>query len=344
MRKPLTARWAVFFRILFIAYFKERLSLIFSRRSIKIFKRMEMDKIDEKSNDGIEWENYCEKILRLKYSRKSFFTIPHEDRGDHGLEFFTRDGTIFQCYKPNGPCSMEEHKKKIQKKINDDLKKLDQYKNEIIQLLDGTVINEWVLLTPEIRTKDLIKYCNKKAKETIQKNIPYIDNKAFHVKIETDNSFPEEKIRANRIRESEINVEVQPIPKDEMESWKISNANFHQNLHNKCSKISTPPDQLIDEIIERYLVLEDLTDAYRDEFPDLYVEVSRIASDNLTVLKNDSLFSKVLPNDTVSLLLKKNRENLTRITQKISENNLEAFAIGFISKWLAECKMDFAIK
>ena len=57
------------------------------------------------------------------------------------------------------------YKKRIQKKINDDLKKLKENEKEILKLIDDIKINQWVLLTPEFKSKDLISYCNKKKKE-----------------------------------------------------------------------------------------------------------------------------------------------------------------------------------
>ena len=102
-----------------------------------------------------DWEYFCEMMLRHHCGVKNFFIVPDEDSGDLGLEFFSVQGTIFQCYFPEMGIEMKLYKKRIQKKINDDLKKLEENKVKIKALLDEIKINQWVLLTPENKSKDL---------------------------------------------------------------------------------------------------------------------------------------------------------------------------------------------
>lgn len=47
-----------------------------------------------------EWEAFCEKMLRFHYGQANFWSVPDQDSGDFGIEFYTADGTIFQCYYP----------------------------------------------------------------------------------------------------------------------------------------------------------------------------------------------------------------------------------------------------
>jgi hypothetical protein len=47
-----------------------------------------------------EWEAFCEVMLRQHFGAKNFYPVPDQDSGDFGLEFFTVDGTLFQCYYP----------------------------------------------------------------------------------------------------------------------------------------------------------------------------------------------------------------------------------------------------
>ena len=47
-----------------------------------------------------EWESFCARMLRQHYGANNFnfWEVPDEDQGDLDLEFFTIDGTLFQCY------------------------------------------------------------------------------------------------------------------------------------------------------------------------------------------------------------------------------------------------------
>ena len=116
-----------------------------------------------------DWEDFCEVMLRQHFSEKNFYVVPDEDRGDLGLEFYTVDGTLFQCYYPDLDKEMSVYKKGIQAKINSDLKKLKENENEIGKLLDDISIQQWVLLTPKIKSKDLLTYCNKRKKKSLKR-------------------------------------------------------------------------------------------------------------------------------------------------------------------------------
>lgn len=161
-----------------------------------------------------EWEDFCEVMLRQHFGAKNFYPVPDQDGGDLGLEFFTVEGTLFQCYYPEQGIEMNIYKKRIQKKINDDLKKLKENEKDIKKLLDNIVINQWVLLTPENKSKDLITYCNKKKKEVIAKDISYIDIEKFSVKIETAYSYPAGKLYAQGVYDNAIDIPLQQSYRD----------------------------------------------------------------------------------------------------------------------------------
>ena len=84
-------------------------------------------------------------------------------------------------------------------------------------------------------------------------------------------------------------------------------------------------------------------DAYREQFPDLHTEVNSIAQVNLEKIKNENIFIRKEPKDIMILLLKTNREAIEKIEKTISKSNVEVFSSGFISQWLAQCKMDFIL-
>lgn len=123
-----------------------------------------------------EWEKFCARMLRYHYGVNNFWAVPDTDQGDLGLEFFIIDGTLYQCYYPDKNADMAAYKKKVQKKIRDDLQKLKTNEVEIAKMLDGIVdkVRRWVLLIPEMKSKELIKYCNTKKKELLQSPPPRI--------------------------------------------------------------------------------------------------------------------------------------------------------------------------
>jgi len=292
--------------------------------------------------DGNLWEGFCERMLSYEFGWKNFTSVPHADRGDHGIEFFTNCGVIFQCYYPSPSFSMQEHKKNVQKKINDDLKKLSKYELEIEKMLGSTKISLWVLLIPEVRTKELLKYI--KSKEKQLKSLAFSSPNGIKIKIETDNAFPSASLYSRRYIGKEINIPIRDVEQDSTEVWKSDNSDFFDNICRKTKKVTVNDvDRLRSTIIKQYMQIEEMLDGYRDQFPDLYNEVNAIALVNLEEIKNDNLFVKDEPKNILMSLLKKNRETIREIEQSISKANIEVFSSGFIAQWLAECKMDFIL-
>lgn len=276
--------------------------------------------------DGPQWESFCERMLRHEFGWKNFTSVPHNDRGDHGIEFFTTCGVIFQCYYPDPKYSMQEHKKHVQKKINDDLKKLEKYKIEIQKMLGSIKISTWVLLIPNIRTRELLKYCKTKEKNLSQ--LPYADKDGVTVKIESDDSFPKGSLYSRSCLNEEINLPIQEVDSSRTDIWKTGNSEFYSNICKKTTKITDIGlERLRNSLIKQYVQIEDLMDAYRDQFPDLHTEVNSIAQVNLEKIKNENLFIRKEPKDIMISLLKTNREAIEKIEKTISKSNVEVFPV-----------------
>lgn len=292
--------------------------------------------------DGTSWENFCEKMLRKHFTWKCFFTVPHEDRGDHGIEFYTSCGTIFQCYYPDPLYSMREYKSKVQKKINDDLKKLKKYEKGISDMLNGIKIKTWVLVIPHNRSREILKYCARKTREIKSSAPSFIETDDFIVKVETDDTFIEESLYARNFITSEVNLTVNTPNQQEVEAWKVGNSEFFSNVVRKTEKISTKDsDAFRNDLIAKYVQINELLDAYREQYPELYGQLTSIALNNLRILKDDSYFDARPAADVVKDLLKLNREQFEKIA--ISRENVQMLSFGWIAQWIAECQMDFIV-
>lgn len=186
--------------------------------------------------NGDLWDGFCERMLSYEFGWKNFTSVPHDDRGDHGIEFFTNCGVIFQCYYPSPSFSMQEHKKNVQKKINDDLKKLSKYELEIEKMLGSTKISLWVLLIPEVRAKELLKYI--KSKEKQLKSLAFSSPNGIKIKIETDNAFPSASLYSRRYIGKEINIPIRDVEQDSTEVWKSDNSDFFDNICRKTKKVT----------------------------------------------------------------------------------------------------------
>ena len=182
-----------------------------------------------------EWEEFCARMLRYHYGANNFWEVPDEDQGDLGLEFFTIDGTLFQCYYPDKNADMASYKKKVQKKIREDLKKLKTNEGDIEKILDGIVVKvkRWVLLIPEMKSKDLIKYCNTKKKELLKDPPGFIGTNEFQVKIDTSASYPDGELFAKQVHAKTVDIPLMEVTDTEKAVWQERNTQFSSNIERK---------------------------------------------------------------------------------------------------------------
>lgn len=289
-----------------------------------------------------EWENFCEVMLRQHYGAKNFYTVPDQDGGDHGLEFYTADGTIFQCYYPEKGIEMAVYKRRIQKKINDDLKKLKDNEQEILKILDDIKINQWILLTPEFKSKDLLVYCNKKKKETTSKNICYIDNASFKVKIETAASYPAGKLYAQGVYNSSINIPLLTISEDLKNNWLSNHSEFSSNIVRKSTKLmGAQSEDFQSTVVSKYIQIDKFLEQLRDDHPDLHALIEDSARAQLESIKENSLFRSSLDSDFVKTIVDNNKSAFFKHSKFMSDTNVQSLSFGYLSKWIAECYMDF---
>jgi hypothetical protein len=153
---------------------RNSLVAIVARANVDILIKLMLYQTPIGPHDGDSWERLCQVCLKTKYSGQ-YIEVPASP-GDFGLDGFTTMGDAYQCYCPERECSDEDLYESQRDKITKDIKKLRDYKDKIEPLLNGIPIKRWYLLTPKIRTNDLITHCNSKIALVKSWSLPFIDN------------------------------------------------------------------------------------------------------------------------------------------------------------------------
>jgi hypothetical protein len=289
-----------------------------------------------------EWEVFCEIMLRNHYGQPNFWSVPDEDSGDFGIEFYTADGTIFQCYYPDLSVDMKAYKKKIQNKINDDLKKLKEYEKGISQMLGEIKVKQWVLLTQKLKSKDLLTYCNKKKKEVIANSISYVESEDFQVKIETADSFPEGKLFAQNMYLKTIDIPLWEVTDSDKALWKGGNAEFSGNIVRKSEALmGERSDKFQDGVVTKYIQIDKFLDQLREDHPDLHNQIEDSARAQLQSMQDESILEADFDKEFVTRIVDSNKNAFEKYSKYLSDNNKQSLSYGFLSKWIAECYMDF---
>lgn len=68
---------------------------------------------------GIEWENHIQLLLKRHYGT-NYQGVSDEDGGEYGIEGFSLDSCVYQCYAAKEPVTTEELYKNQSNKITRD--------------------------------------------------------------------------------------------------------------------------------------------------------------------------------------------------------------------------------
>lgn len=289
-----------------------------------------------------EWQKFCEVMLRQHYGQQYFWPVPDTDRGDCGIEFFTTCGKLYQCYCPENNINIAEYKKRVQSKITKDLKKLKTYELMIGKMLDSIKINQWILLTPENKSKDLIVHCHKKKNEVILKNLPFIDNNNFSVKLETAESYPAAQLFAKSVQPKPVNITIPNISELATSTWLQGNVKFSSNIERKSIKLmGAGAEQFKRRVVSKYIQIESFTDKLRQEYPDLYNLIEDTARAQLAEMRDIAAFEESHNREFVEKVRDMNKSAFAKHASFFCDENLQSLDFGYLSKWITECYMDF---
>jgi len=124
--------------------------------------------------DGDSWEELCHMCLSMRLQEK-YIEVPGSS-GDYGIDGYTVDGEVYQCYCPERECSDKDLYQSQRDKVTKDVIKLDNYKIDLGKLFNGIKIKRWFFLTPKITDHNLIMHCNVKTNMIKTLGLPFIDS------------------------------------------------------------------------------------------------------------------------------------------------------------------------
>lgn len=125
---------------------------------------------------GDEWQDLCIRVLRQHHGGTNLIMVPDDDGGDAGLEAFSLDGCVYQCYVPERGDKLAMHALygKHRDKMTADVGKFIRNVDKIARLLPPDLtISRWVLLVPSIRGRKIIEHSKDKTGEVRAAGLPY---------------------------------------------------------------------------------------------------------------------------------------------------------------------------
>lgn len=305
--------------------------------------------------DGDAWENLCQACYRIRYQQQHYTEIPAIHGGDAGIEGFTRNGIVNQCYCPERDYSDEDLYIHLRNKMTKDIGKLlDPNYKKGLNNLGVPIIHEWHFVIPEYRDSRIIEHARSKKNDVIKAKIndsaqyDYIADD-FDIVIKTADDFKFEITRIIResLTDTKLNCAIQEIKEID---WEKCDSEKVNNIKRKVKAVMNDIDEededykeTVNIYIESYIKGLEIMQRLRILYADIYEEVH-----SLTQAYKKQVALKTGMNTDKSMNSKIFNEILTDFEKKLNEScdyftpaSIIELKIDIISMWLADCSMKF---
>lgn len=303
--------------------------------------------------NGDSWEEHCQILLKMKYEHEGYQEMTAHTNGDLGIEGFTRTGITFQCYCPDeeyDSATLYEHQRD---KVTKDLGKLKVYKKQLLKFFQGIKIEKWIFLTPKVTNKELIAHCHKKAVEYREdKDLKDLLDESFDVLVHDENFYGKEIVKAKRILNQKININVSAPNEEEIIDWKNCQTSSISILDRKIGKIFehlNEPDKYrntnkyIDLQVRNYIKGQEILNHMQQTYSSAYDKQIGIKSAIASNLEAEILITDLTPKE----LLKETFNNYKAALKEENFHDIFEFSVyndlcqEAIASWLIDCPLDF---
>jgi hypothetical protein len=189
-----------------------------------------------RSWEGEEWEKYIQLLLKRHYGPGNYQEVPAKHVGDFGIEGYSTNGCVYQCYATQEPCTTKLRYESQRDKITTDIGKFISNKSNLIQLFGCTSINRWILVVPVSKSALLMQHASTKTEEVLQKQLPYVADD-FKIIIITDDYFAKEINELTNVGVVKIDFQNLETTEESIKEWLNNNDRLTKNLHMKVQKI-----------------------------------------------------------------------------------------------------------
>lgn len=291
---------------------------------------------------GEDWQGYCRQLLAQRYGT-SYQPVPDRDRGDFGIDGFTSDGEVFQCYAAQDPLNDADLRKKQRVKITEDLKKLEKNIGIVSQLTAPAQVSRWTLLVPRLVTKQILEHAATKAIELRDKDLSGIADD-FHARVLTSDDFSSEK---QALASLPVALLPQPPPDATDKgaaAWEAGKPQAAATLSRKVANLPgmnvQKEQQVCLELIKRHLHCAEAVEQLRRTQPQLWERLNGVRKLREQNLRAESLVAT--PNERRTLLaeVEEVRSRLESSLPPLRGGRADSLAWGIVADWLIRCPLD----
>jgi hypothetical protein len=294
--------------------------------------------------DEKEWQKYTNELLATHHSlRKEKYQRIPDVKGDHGLEGVSDLGDAYQAYADQDSRDHDHRVEKQKKKIYDDLRKLDEYKDFWAEYFGDKKIHRWILMVPKFADKEVVKYAKTRARELKKKNLPFIADD-FDAFVCTADDFPEAKLIARNPHLPRRTPDT--VTDADVEAFVGEEPVFIQKMDEKIAKVlvSKTPEQRLayrKKLLKWHLESSNFGADLEQNFPPQWEELEALITTTGESLETEAPLDAAAPNVRLTRTKREFSGAVKEQLPFIANDDREVIAWGTVARWLGECPLDF---
>jgi len=303
---------------------------------------------------GNAWEELCVQCYRIRYQSNHYTAVPAVQGGDAGIEGFTRNGIVHQCYCPEREYSDNELYAHQRDKLTTDIEKLINNADRLRQLGVPPVV-EWHLNIPEYKDSRIIAHAETKRQEVLNakrdKPTTYTHiADGFQIIIKTAADFTPEISRIIRTNLTDMRLNL-AVRHTDIPDWTECDSQKVANIRRKIKAVmhaEDDNDQDLNKVVNLYISyyisgMENMH-SLQIAFPEIYEDLYKLEQSYKnevsvkTLMYTNRAMNQTLFGDILNEFQAKLEKDFSRIFTVASIGELKQ---DLIASWLADCSMEF---
>lgn len=298
--------------------------------------------------NGIEWDELCKKLLEFKYRNNNYQSVPSRFGGDYGIEGFTNNGIVFQCYCPDESEIADSLYECQRSKITKDIGKLIKNWPKIQALLGAqNLLKEWQFITPSYDNKKIIEHIRKQ-EERVKNDLIGKISEDFSISIKTDTEFID--VAPYFLDAGIIKVPLLTVRTDSkvIEEFMSGENELFERIKAKVIKIDgvgsdvNKINKMVRIIFESFewgqRALEDL----RCNYPFIYGKIRALKESLEITVEREAVTLSVPAGTFLNKIRVDYRAAIEKeISIKVDQSLIECISEEAIADWVVRCPIDF---
>lgn len=292
--------------------------------------------------DGDEWQAYALQLVQRRHGPENVQIVPDAVRGDAGVEFFTTDGCLYQCYAPEEVSHVKKAASAMKAKAGRDMPKLSKNKGKIEAILSGIPVNRWILLCPFLDDKDVVANVRKRGLGIKGEGLSFLAHD-FEALCHSQEDFAGEieQLKALSLG-PRLSIDL-PTAADISSAGETSIGTRIDEKLGRAYGSSATAEEIAtrrDAYIKAHLYSENALDQLRQNHSVLWERAYQsIEAEETRLIAVGG--SSTGPVEQLKYSTQKIEDSLTKALPTLPAGVITQIALGTVSDWLIRCPLDF---